>query len=121
MSKQLVEPTRRAVVDSLHGLAERCELQLVVAHHAAKLVDLILVITTCFFRRKGLDGQDSTIQSRVSEKPVGSQRWPRIAHGVEEPLSPVWRRPCRTYLRSSVDNLTQKNPAASDSISGGEY
>ena len=24
---------RRAVVDSLHGLAERCELQLVVAHH----------------------------------------------------------------------------------------
>ena len=24
---------RRAVVDSLHGLAERCELELVVAHH----------------------------------------------------------------------------------------
>ena len=28
---------RRAVVDSLHGLAERCELELVVAHHAANL------------------------------------------------------------------------------------
>ena len=28
---------RRAVVDSLHGLAEQCELQLVVAHHAANL------------------------------------------------------------------------------------
>ena len=35
---------RRAVVDSLHGLAEKCNLDLFVAHHAFRLIDLLWLL-----------------------------------------------------------------------------
>ena len=35
---------RRAVVDSLHGLAEKCDLDLSVAHHAVRLIDLLWLL-----------------------------------------------------------------------------
>jgi hypothetical protein len=74
---------RRAVVDSLHGLAERCELQLVVAHHAAKLVDLIWLLPHASSDEKAWTAK--TLRSRAAYLCVGALRVAADAHGVEEP------------------------------------
>ena len=74
---------RRAVVDSLHGLAERCELQLVVAHHAAKLVDLIWLLPHSQNDSKAWTAK--TLRSRAAYLCVGALRVAADAHGVEEP------------------------------------
>jgi hypothetical protein len=95
---------RRAVVDSLHGLAERCELQLVVAHHAAKLVDLIWLLPHASSDEKAWTAK--TLRSRAAYLCVGALRVAADAHQVEEPSS--------TLLEKAVPDLFAQQCRQSD-------
>ena len=89
---------RRAVVDSLHGLAEKCDLELVIAHHAAKLVDLIWLLpharndadawTAKTLRSRAADAWTAkTLRSRAAYLCVGALTVAADAHAVEAPSS----------------------------------
>ena len=95
---------RRAVVDSLHGLAERCELELVVAHHAAKLVDLIWLLPHSTNDAKAWTAK--TLRSRAAYLCVGALRVAADAHGVDV---------CLETLEQAVPDLFAQQCRQSDS------
>ncbi len=94
---------RRAVVDSLHGLAERCELELVVAHHAAKLVDLIWLLPHASNDNKAWTAK--TLRSRAAYLCVGALRVAADAHGVDV---------CLRTLEQAVPDLFAQQCRQSD-------
>ena len=72
-------------MDSLHGLAEKCDLELVIAHHAAKLVDLIWLL---LYARNDADAWTAkTLRSRAAYLCVGALMVAADAHAVEAPSS----------------------------------
>ena len=94
---------RRAVVDSLHGLAERCELELVVAHHAAKLVDLIWLLPHASNDAKAWTAK--TLRSRAAYLCVGALRVAADAHNVDV---------CLRTLEQAVPDLFAQQCRQSD-------
>ena len=94
---------RRAVVDSLHGLAERCELELVVAHHAAKLVDLIWLLPHSQNDEKAWTAK--TLRSRAAYLCVGALRVAADAHNVDV---------CLRTLEQAVPDLFAQQCRQSD-------
>mmetsp|Transcript_19353 Transcript_19353/g.57513 ORF Transcript_19353/g.57513 Transcript_19353/m.57513 type:complete len:373 (-) Transcript_19353:26-1144(-) len=74
---------RRAVVDSLHGLAEQCDLDLGVAHHAMRLVDLLWLLPNA--RDSSLRWRARTMRERAAFLCVGALRASAALHGLPAP------------------------------------
>ena len=90
-------------MDSLHGLAERCELELVVAHHAAKLVDLIWLLPHATNDAKAWTAK--TLRSRAAYLCVGALRVAADAHNVQV---------CLQTLEQAVPDLFAQQCRQSD-------